>query len=118
MRPGWRRAFVIWASCWSPKIAGKPRARVRWARMGNLVVASIQSNSRYSVLPYFMRRMDKVGRRLAFRATTTRAHKVWKRELIATLKKITGYDTMIRCPLKPRITETTRLDDHTRQRIE
>lgn len=78
----------------------------------------ITPDERYSVLPYLSRRMARVGRRMGFKAKTKAEHARWRRELLKTLKSLTGYDTMRTCPLRPRITETVELDDHVRQRVE
>src|SRR5438128_273825 len=75
-------------------------------------------NPRYSVLPYLSNRWEKVGRRMAFNAKNRGQWQRWRRELQKKLRQITGYDTMIKGPLNPRITETKKMDGYTRQRIE
>lgn len=78
----------------------------------------INPELRYSVLPYFTQRLKRVGRKSGFRAKTKAEHAHWRRRLRKTLRSLIGYDTMRRCPLRPRITEVVELDDHLRQRIE
>jgi dienelactone hydrolase len=73
---------------------------------------------RYMVEPYLLKRWERVGRKLAFTARTIPAWKTWRRQALAKLKQLTGYDTMLECPLKSRITETQAFPDYTRQRIE
>ena len=68
--------------------------------------------------PYMVRRLKRVGRAFAYQATSIEAHRAWRRKVIAHLKRITGYDTMEACPLKPRITESVPCDGYTRQRVE
>jgi hypothetical protein len=83
-----------------------------------LPMTTLVADARYSVLPYLHRRMKSHGRSMGFAATTRASHAKWKRELVARLKEITGFDTMVKSPLKPRITETKKLKGYTRQRIE
>lgn len=73
---------------------------------------------RYSVLPYFSKRWEKVGRRFAFGAKNRGQWQRWRKDLLKQLRAITGYDTMVAAPLKPRITESVPCDGYTRQRIE
>ena len=71
-----------------------------------------------SVLPYLRRRYDAVGRSLAFRAKTVRQWREWRRKLRAKLKELTGYATMRRAPLKPKVTERIERDGLVRERVE
>src|SRR5689334_13837323 len=80
--------------------------------------APLQADARFSMLPYFERRMTKTGRRLGFRAKSVGEFRRWQRQLRRELRRITGYDTMVRAPLRPRITETVEMDGYVRQRIE
>lgn len=74
--------------------------------------------NRYQTHPYLRTRWDKVGRRLALRANTVAEWKAWRARTLRKLKSLTGYDTMERCPLKPKVTETIDCADHTRERVE
>lgn len=76
------------------------------------------AESRFTVEPYLQQRWRRVGRAFAFKAKDLAGAKRWRRTAVARLKAITGYDTMIRGPLRPRITETVACDGYTRQRIE
>ncbi|MCX5659271.1 MAG: hypothetical protein NTW19_06050 [Planctomycetota bacterium] len=74
--------------------------------------------TRYMVEPYLHQRWRRVGRSLAFKATDAAGAKCWRKAAVPRLKEITGYATMLRCPLRPIITETVECDGYTRQRIE
>jgi len=71
-----------------------------------------------SVLPYLRRRFDAVGRKLAFRAKTEKQWRTWRTRLRRKLKELTGYSTMKRAPLKPKLTETVELGGLVRERVE
>ncbi len=72
----------------------------------------------YKSIEYLERRWDSLGRRLAFSAGTKGEWRTWRQETVVKLKEITGYDTMIKSPLNPEITEETDCGDHLRQRVE
>ena len=72
----------------------------------------------FTTHPYLRRRWDAVGRNLAFSADDEAAWKTWRRRTLRKLRSLTGYDTMQRAPLRPRITEELDLEDYTRQRVE
>lgn len=72
----------------------------------------------FSVLPRLLKVWDRTDRPLRFTAKTPAASRAWRRKTLASLKAITGYDQLRPAPLKARITDTTELDDHVRQRIE
>ncbi len=72
----------------------------------------------FSVLPHLFDRFDALPRKLAYRAKTVPEWRRWRKTLRAKLKAITGYDTMQRCPLRPRITEEVQFDGYRRQRVE
>ena len=74
--------------------------------------------ARFRTHPHMQRRWKAVGRKLAFSAKSRAALASWRRRLRAKLKELTGYDTMKRAPLRPRITESVEFEDHTRQRVE
>ena len=76
------------------------------------------SAKRLQMLPYLGKRFDRVGRKLAYRATNRAEWQRWRRALRRQLKSLTGYDTMVRSPLKPKITEAVRCDGYVRQRVE
>ena len=73
---------------------------------------------RYMMHGYLRRRFDAVGQKLAFSARSIEEWKTWRRGLIRKLKSLTGYDTMTRCPPRPKVTEERDFDEYTRQRVE
>lgn len=75
-------------------------------------------SGRYSVHPYLRDRWERMGRKLSFTARTEGEWKIWRRDLLRVLRRLTGSETMISCPLNPMITETKEFDDYTRQRVE
>lgn len=72
----------------------------------------------YSTHPYLQARWKAVGRQLSFTARTKTEWLAWRRKALVKLKDLTGYDTMIRTPLRPRITEERDFRTYTRQRVE
>lgn len=72
----------------------------------------------FTTHPYLQRRYDKMERKLAFSAKTAAAWKKWRHDLRKKLKELTGYATMTKAPLKPKITERRRFLDYIRERIE
>lgn len=72
----------------------------------------------YSTHPYLRRRWDAVERKLAFCATNNRAWKAWRAETTRTLRRLTGYNTMKKAPLNPRITEQHDCGNYIRQHVE
>lgn len=72
----------------------------------------------FDTLTYFQERFDRVGRQLGFKARNLSEYATWKAELRGRLRHITGIDTMVSCPLEPRITERVSMDGYTRERIE
>ncbi len=72
----------------------------------------------FSVLPAMSRRFDHVGRTMAFDAASAAELQRWRRALVRKLKSLTGYDTMVPTPLRPKITEQIRCDGYVRQRVE
>ena len=71
-----------------------------------------------SVLPYLRRRFRAVGRKMAFKAKTVREWRAWRSALHRKLKELTGYATMQRAPLNPRVTERTEAGGLVRERVE
>ena len=76
------------------------------------------ASSRYMTHPYLRRRWDAVGRKLAFSADDPEGLEAWRRETLAKLKDLTGFDTMLGAPLDPVVTEEQDFGDHVRQRVE
>lgn len=75
-------------------------------------------SEKFSVLPSLHRRFGQVKRSMGFSATTPAQWQRWRKSLRARLMELTGYDTMARCPLKPKITEEIDCGDYIRQRVE
>ncbi|HRS96363.1 MAG TPA: alpha/beta hydrolase family protein [Candidatus Latescibacteria bacterium] len=73
---------------------------------------------RYMAHQYLRDRWDRTGRLLAFRAKNEEEWKVWRKDLLRVLRRLTGYDTMLMCPLNPTVTETAEFDDYVRERVE
>ena len=72
----------------------------------------------FSVLPYMRRRFDAVGRKLAFTAENLDQWRLWRRRLRRKLKELSGYSTMQRAPLRPRVTERVEVGEFVRERVE
>ena len=70
-----------------------------------------------NLLPHMRARYRKVGRKLAFRARTKQEWRTWRAALRRKLKELTGYDTMQRAPLKPKVTERVVVDDLVREHV-
>ena len=71
-----------------------------------------------SVLPSMLKRFDRVGRKLAFRAKAKSELHRWRVALCRKLKQLTGYDTMQKAPLKPKVTERVEAGEFVRERVE
>ncbi len=71
----------------------------------------------YTTMEYLMARYDAVSRQMGFRATTLGEHRHWQHELRARLRQITGVDTMILCPLQPKVTERIECESYLRERV-
>ena len=71
----------------------------------------------FSVHPYLQARFRTVGRSLAFKAQSREEWAIWREALVAKLKALTGYDTMLPCDLEPRITHTVEFPTYLRQRV-
>jgi len=67
----------------------------------------------YSVLPYMLKRWDKVGRKLALEAETLDEFEHWKKTATARLKELIGYDTMSKAAPEPEVFETKDCGDYT-----
>jgi len=76
------------------------------------------ASTRYMTHPYLRKRWDAVGRKLAFAAKNRDEWSAWRRKTLRKLKALTGYDTMVACPLNPKITEEKDFGDYLRQRVE
>ena len=72
----------------------------------------------FQTLSYMQKRWKQVGRKLAFTCKTRKESALWRHTTLRKLKSLTGYDTMIRTDLHPRITEQIEFDEFTRQRVE
>ena len=68
--------------------------------------------------PYLRARWDRVGRRLRFAAQSVAEWEAWRDETRATLRRLTGYDTMLPTPPNPRLTGEEDLGDYVRQHLE
>ena len=68
--------------------------------------------------PYFRERWLRVGRRLAFSATTLAEWQTWREETRTTLRRITGYDTMVRTSPAPMVTGEEDMGSYIRQHVE
>ena len=68
--------------------------------------------------PYCQNRWQRIGRKLAFAGKDRRGWKLWRLKTVRTLKRLTGYATMLRVRPAPRITEERDFGDYLRQRIE
>lgn len=73
---------------------------------------------RFTTLPAQQRRFKTVARKMGFRATTKTQWQAWRRKFGAKLRELTGYATLRKAPLKPRVTETMPWQGVTRQRVE
>lgn len=77
-----------------------------------------ETRGSFQTHPYLENRYLTVGRKLAARTDTRAAWQTWHRQTVRKLKSLTGYDTMVRTPMAPRITEQTELGDIVRHRLE
>lgn len=72
----------------------------------------------YTIHPYLQRRWDAVGRKLACRTDDLQSFKAWRSRTRKILRRLIGYDTMIRCALNPTITDHVECDGYLRQHVE
>ena len=77
-----------------------------------------QDAMRLMTQPYLRARWDRVGRRLRFAAQSVAEWEAWRDETRATLRRLTGYDTMLPTPPNPRLTGEEDLGDYVRQHLE
>lgn len=63
-------------------------------------------------------RFDTLHRQLGFRAATLDAWQVWRQELRATLRQLTGLERMVPVAPHPRVTETVQCEGYRRERVE
>lgn len=75
-------------------------------------------SGRFQTQPYLQQRWRRVGRKLAFVSRTRADWQLWHRTTVRTLRALTGYDTMLTAPLRPRITERVELEGYRRERVE
>lgn len=85
---------------------------------GTYIRAQDSSIGSFQSLKYLERRWDSTGRKLAFSAKTKEEWQVWRQETVGKLKELTGYVTMQKSPLNPKITEEVDCGDYVRQRVE
>ncbi|MBL7200422.1 MAG: hypothetical protein ISS56_09755 [Anaerolineae bacterium] len=71
----------------------------------------------YTTMEYLLTRYDALSRQMGYRASNRDEHRRWQRDLRARLRQITGIDTMLECPLEPRVTERVTLDGYVRERV-
>ena len=71
-----------------------------------------------AVHAHMRRRWDAVRRRLAFDAKDVAGWRTWRSALIRKLRELTGYNTMQRAPLDPRVTDEADFGEYLRQRVE
>ncbi|MFW6058829.1 MAG: alpha/beta hydrolase family protein, partial [Phycisphaeraceae bacterium] len=72
----------------------------------------------YSVLPAMVQRHQRVRRAMGLDANDLTTYRKWRGRVVRKLKQLTGYDTMQRCDLNPRITDSVPCLGYTRQRVE
>jgi dienelactone hydrolase len=81
-------------------------------------MAETMGTTHLQTLPYLRKRWKRVGRKLTFSCTTRAEWRAWRRKLLRKLRELTGYDTMVRAPLRPKVTGVEEADGYTRQRVE
>jgi len=67
---------------------------------------------------HLVKRLERHGRKMAFRATTVEEARLWQRELRSKVGQLLGLPAMECCELAPRITERVVLPGHVRERVE
>jgi len=77
-----------------------------------------EDSMRLMTQPYMRERFDRVGRRMAFAATSRAEWEIWRDAARTTLRRITGYDTMTRTAPCPRADAEEDLGDYVRQHLE
>jgi dienelactone hydrolase len=78
----------------------------------------VEEHRLFNTHPYFQKRWETVGRKLAFSSENRADAAQWRAATISKLKQLTGYDTMLPADLSPRITEEVGFDGYIRQRVE
>jgi dienelactone hydrolase len=71
----------------------------------------------YTTMPYLLARYEAISRQMGFCAATAQEHQAWQAALRARLRRIAGIDTMVTCPLEPKVTERLTLDGYVRERV-
>lgn len=74
--------------------------------------------SQLSLVPHMRKRFDRLGRKLRFAGSTPAEVAAWRKSARKKLRDLIGLDTMVSCPLKPRVTERVDCGDYVRERIE
>ena len=72
----------------------------------------------YTTEPYFERRWNEVGHRMAFKGSTRQEWEAWQEEARKKLGELLGLHLMQKAPLNPKVTGEEDCGDHIRQRIE
>ena len=77
-----------------------------------------KSTHYFTSMPYLMERFERFGRRLGFRAGAPEEARAWQHELRARVRELLGLNTMLSCPLNPRVTERESGPGYVRERVE
>jgi dienelactone hydrolase len=77
-----------------------------------------ESTHYFTSMPYLMERFARFGRRLGFRAGAPEEARAWQHELRARVRELLGLNTMLSCPLNPRVTERESGPGYVRERVE
>ncbi len=76
------------------------------------------ANPLFSSEAYLARRLDAVGRGLAFDCRSSAEHAIWRAQLQGKLRELLGVDRLVPADPSPRVTERVSLDGYTRERVE
>lgn len=79
--------------------------------------SNIDHSENFSLQSYMQNRWERTGRKLAFTAEDREGWSEWHDKTTKKLRKLTGYDTMVKCPPNAKVTESTEFEDYTRQRL-
>ena len=64
------------------------------------------------MLPGMQARFRRVARQLPCNAADLKSHRAWCRKVGARLKSLTGYDTMVQCETRPKVTDVVDCGDY------
>lgn len=70
-----------------------------------------------SVQPHLANRFTAVARQLGYGASTPEAHRAWRRRILRQIRRVTGYDTLERTDLSPRVNGVEDCGDHFREHV-